>query len=175
MKNSGLLILVLLVSTAFVGCAGTTSSFLPVPEPASSVTPMPATPAPVTANPPTSTPDIPPLPTKIRVIVTTPQIPPPRNEANPTSETGNVITDPTLLKLVNEAKADATSRASVLPDEVTLKSAQAMEWGDASLGCPVPGMFYAQVITPGYLIVLEAGGKEWEYHASNTHVMWCDK
>ena len=23
--------------------------------------------------------------------------------------------------------------------------------------------------------VLEAGGKEWEYHASTSRVMWCDK
>lgn len=86
-----------------------------------------------------------------------------------------MINDPTLLKLVNEAKADLSTRASVLPDEIALKSAQAVEWRDASLGCPAPGMFYAQMITPGYLIVLEAGGKEWEYHASNTRVMWCDK
>lgn len=86
-----------------------------------------------------------------------------------------MISDPTLLKLVNEAKADLTTRANVVPGEITVKKAEAVEWQDASLGCPKPGIFYAQMITPGYLIVLEAGGKEWQYHASTTSVMWCDR
>ncbi len=86
-----------------------------------------------------------------------------------------MITDPTLLKLVNEAKADLTTRAKVAPDAITLTSAQAVEWNDSSLGCPMEGQMYLQVITPGYLIVLEAAGKEWKYHASTNRVMWCDK
>jgi hypothetical protein len=155
MKHSGFLILVVLVSIALLGCTGTTSALTPPP--------------------PTLTPDIPPLPTKTRVILTTPQIPPPGNDTTPTPESGNVITDPILLKLVNEAKADLTTRANVSPDAITLKNAQAVEWGDTSLGCPAPGIFYAQMITPGYLIVLNAGGKEWEYHASTSRVMWCEK
>ena len=39
-----------------------------------------------------------------------------------------------------------------------------MEWSDASLGRPQPGMMYAQVITPGYLVVLEADGQQYTYH-----------
>jgi hypothetical protein len=42
---------------------------------------------------------------------------------------------------------------------------EAVEWPDTSLGCPKPGEFYAQVITPGYLIVLAVDGEEIEYHA----------
>lgn len=38
------------------------------------------------------------------------------------------------------------------------------EWPDASLGCPEPGHAYADVITPGYLIVVQAGGEEFEFH-----------
>ena len=37
-------------------------------------------------------------------------------------------------------------------------SATAMTWPDASLGCPQPGMLYAQVLTPGYLVVIRDGG-----------------
>jgi len=40
----------------------------------------------------------------------------------------------------------------------------AMDDSDASLGCPKPDMVYAQVITPGFLVVLEAMGDEYEYH-----------
>ena len=45
-------------------------------------------------------------------------------------------------------------------------SAQAVEWPDGSLGCPQPGMAYLQVITPGYKLVLAAGGQEYSYHAA---------
>ncbi|MBW3633099.1 MAG: ferritin-like domain-containing protein [Chloroflexi bacterium] len=39
------------------------------------------------------------------------------------------------------------------------------EWPDSSLGCPQPDMLYAQVITPGYLILVEVSGERFEYHA----------
>jgi hypothetical protein len=41
---------------------------------------------------------------------------------------------------------------------------ESQEWPDASLGCPQQGMFYAQVITPGYVVVVAGGGKRLEYH-----------
>ncbi|MBI2919133.1 MAG: hypothetical protein HYY01_14255 [Chloroflexi bacterium] len=40
-----------------------------------------------------------------------------------------------------------------------------MRWPDASLGCPQPGVAYAQVATPGYRIILTSGGKEHHYHS----------
>ena len=36
-------------------------------------------------------------------------------------------------------------------------------------------MMYAQVITPGYRIVLEVDGKSYEYHAdTQRHVVYCE-
>jgi len=37
-------------------------------------------------------------------------------------------------------------------------------WPDTSLGCPEEGKQYAQVITPGYQILLQAGEYVYEYH-----------
>lgn len=37
-------------------------------------------------------------------------------------------------------------------------------WPDASLGLPEPGMMYAQVMTEGFHVLLEAGGKKYVYH-----------
>ena len=48
--------------------------------------------------------------------------------------------------------------------EPVLVSAEYSEWPDTSLGNPQGEMFYAQVITPGYKIILEAGGAQYEYH-----------
>ena len=49
-------------------------------------------------------------------------------------------------------------------DEVTALAVEAVEWPDSSLGCPEPGNAYLQVLTPGYRVVLEAGGQQVTYH-----------
>lgn len=77
---------------------------------------------------------------------------------------------PTLQAL---AVADLASRLGIPESAITVRTVESVEWPDASLGCPRPGMMYAQVITPGYRIVLEADGKRYEYHTSRTHVMLC--
>ena len=51
---------------------------------------------------------------------------------------------------------------------ITVASVQEIEWGDTSLGCPKEGMVYAQMITPGCAILLQAAGKSYEYHTDFT-------
>jgi hypothetical protein len=73
------------------------------------------------------------------------------------------------------AVADLAARLSVAPDAITVKVVEPIEWPDASLGCPKPGMMYAQVVTPGYRIVLEIDGRSYEYHAdTQRHVVYCE-
>jgi hypothetical protein len=66
---------------------------------------------------------------------------------------------------VRAAINDLAARLKIAPENVQVASVQAVDWPDTSLGCPKPGMFYAQVITLGYKIVLSAEGKQVEYHA----------
>lgn len=40
-------------------------------------------------------------------------------------------------------------------------------WSDAGLGCPEPGFSYAQVVTDGLRIVLEAGGQTYDYRSGD--------
>lgn len=47
------------------------------------------------------------------------------------------------------------------------------EWSDTSLGCPKKDMMYAQVITPGFLIILSGDGKNYTYHAGLDKVVSC--
>lgn len=73
------------------------------------------------------------------------------------------------------AVSDLASRLD-LPREsaVTVVEVQSQEWSDTSLGCPQPGMVYAQVITPGYRLVLEVKGERYEYHTDRgAHVVLC--
>ena len=84
------------------------------------------------------------------------------------------LTQPTVAAPSWPAGADAPVRAAIndlaaqlktAPENVQVVSVQAIDWPDTSLGCPQPGMFYAQVITPGYKILLATGGQQTEYHA----------
>ena len=69
-----------------------------------------------------------------------------------------------LSRLVERAKEDLVQTAGADPDEIALVTAEEVEWGDTSLGCPHPDEMYAQMITPGYFIVLESGGNTYDYH-----------
>ena len=74
------------------------------------------------------------------------------------------------------AIADLAKQTSLPADQITLVSIEATDWSDASLGCPQEGMMYAQVITPGYLIVLAAQGQQYEYHTDQAaNVVWCNQ
>lgn len=89
------------------------------------------------------------------------------------SPTVNPSSNPVLDRLVAQAKSDLAARLKISPDAVTLKEAESMEWSDGSLGCGKPGMYYIQVITPGYLIIMQANGKDYEYHTSMSLAVFC--
>ena len=90
------------------------------------------------------------------------------------------ISGPTTLPDGSEdalaaALDDLTGRLSVDRSAVEIVSVEKRMWGDTSLGCPQPGMMYAQVITPGFLIQLKAGSKVYTYHASLIRAVLCEK
>lgn len=74
---------------------------------------------------------------------------------------------------VDAAKAALGSELGVTPQDIEVMDVEAVEWPDASLGCPQEGMLYAQVVTPGYRILLKAEGKVFEYHSDRHHVVLC--
>lgn len=76
--------------------------------------------------------------------------------------------------LVRRATEDASRRAGTSGDAVTVVSVEARDWPDRSLGCPQPGMGYAQSITPGYLIILEFAGQRYQYHSDHVQVAYCE-
>jgi hypothetical protein len=66
--------------------------------------------------------------------------------------------------VIDVAVADAAARLGQPAAQLRVERVEQREWGDSSLGCPQPGSFYAQVITPGYLLVVAGGPKRLEYH-----------
>lgn len=67
--------------------------------------------------------------------------------------------------LVAAAKKDLAQRMNIPEDVIQVQAADAVEWPDAGLGCPQPDQEYAQVVTPGYLILLKTeDGQLYAYH-----------
>lgn len=83
--------------------------------------------------------------------------------------------DPTLQKLIALATADLMKRFSIPAEQVQFKEAAAVTWPDSSLGCPNPASMYLQVLTPGYLIRLQAAERTFEYHTDlRETVVYCE-
>lgn len=56
------------------------------------------------------------------------------------------------------------AQLGVSPEDIRILSFEPVEWPDACLGIQTPGMMCAQVITPGFRVLLEAEGKLYEFH-----------
>jgi hypothetical protein len=73
----------------------------------------------------------------------------------------------TKEEVVEAVKADLAERLEIDQAEISVVSAESRDWEDASLGCPEEGEMYAQVITQGFQIILEADGAEYDYRTDN--------
>lgn len=79
----------------------------------------------------------------------------------------------TPRQLRDLALADLARRLGIATESIAVRALARVDWPDASLGCPEPGFMYAQVVTPGYRIILEAGNQLYAYHASLHGVRFC--
>lgn len=76
-------------------------------------------------------------------------------------------------RVTSLARHDLAKRIKVDEKKIETKSVKPTTWPDASLGCPLPGMMYAQVETPGFVIELAAADKSYTYHADHKRVVIC--
>jgi hypothetical protein len=58
-------------------------------------------------------------------------------------------------------------------EPIEVVEAERVTWSDASLGCPRKGMMYAQVLTPGYQVILRAGEVEYDVHIGGNRALIC--
>jgi hypothetical protein len=61
------------------------------------------------------------------------------------------------------AVKDLAARLGVAASSIIVAEAAEAMWPDTSLGMPEPGRMYAQMLTEGFRVVLEAAGKKFEY------------
>jgi hypothetical protein len=134
--------------------SGTGGSTVP---PVSETTPPGSTPTsgPPTSSPGTTTPGSPPFSAR--------PIPP---ASVPVSVPGGTPVEHDL-PLVVAAVDDLAQHLGIESDAVTVVQAVAVTWPDGSFGCPEPGMMYTQALVDGTFVLLEAGGRQYQYHGGD--------
>ena len=73
--------------------------------------------------------------------------------------------------IVGRAVSDLAQRLGLSEGDIQVVSVEAVEWSDSSLGCPAEGMDYAQVITPGYEVILQVDQDVYSYHSDEGLLM----
>lgn len=76
-----------------------------------------------------------------------------------------VVADEETRAAVAAAQQALSDLLSIDPTSITVVSVDAVDWPDACLGVPTPGAC-AQVITPGYRIILSVSGQSYEFHTN---------
>jgi hypothetical protein len=76
--------------------------------------------------------------------------------------------DQALQPFIVQATTDLAAQLGIDADDIEPVSAVLVTWPDASLGCPVPGMQYAQVLEDGSVIELRAGDRIYRYHSGGS-------
>lgn len=72
------------------------------------------------------------------------------------------------------AAAAIAQQTGGLADDVVIRSVEAIDFGDSSLGCPEPGMAYLQVITPGYKVDAVLAGRSFDVRVAGKRGVICE-
>lgn len=67
-----------------------------------------------------------------------------------------------------------SQKLSVEPDSIEVVHVAAMEWPNSGLGCPRPGVNYLQVITRGWLALLQTAQQVYRVHIGNKQAIVCE-
>jgi hypothetical protein len=150
------------LALALAGCAGAPGA----PAPTLTLIPATVTPTPTRAAP-TSTPQ----------TLTSPEdLQPTRSAstADPAAAGASLLeTDPVAADLAALAQRLLAEQANLPVRRVRVLDVQAVVWPDTSLGCPQPDQGYAQVLVPGYRIVVEAAGEQVIFHTDFDRALPC--
>ena len=63
------------------------------------------------------------------------------------------------------AKEDLAQRLVVDVGDIEVATVRQVHWRSGAAGCPAPGISYTMALVPGVLILLQAEGKVYRYHA----------
>lgn len=81
---------------------------------------------------------------------------------------GDPSGSPVAVPPARLAAITADLRTRGVRDEVAVVSAESVRFNDGSLGCPQPGVQYTQAQVDGMRVVVEAGGRQYDYRFGRT-------
>ena len=147
----------------------------PDPTPPTTVAPETATTTPSATNPPATT---------LELAPTNPSTTP--RPSTPSTTAGDPVgsneplypgqIDTGLNPFIDIAIADLAERLGADPKQISTVSAVLVTWPDGSLGCPSPGMEYAQALQDGSIIELSYASKVYRYHSGGNRTPFlCDQ
>lgn len=157
---------VLLVAVAVILCACSTTES-PTAEPTQTLIPPTETPIPSPTRLPSETPVE--LPRPGDLITPTAE-----SSTNSNNSQSSDVIDPVAADLVGLAQRRLAQDLNLPTRRIQVVEVTSHIWTDTSLGCPLPGENYAQVIVDGYRIVLSAGDQEYLFHTDFDRVVACD-
>ncbi len=75
---------------------------------------------------------------------------------------------------VDQARAEAAKQLRAQASEFTVVTVEPAQWSDSSLGCRKPNSMYQQVMTNGYVVVLERQGKRHHVNVAGSRAVICE-
>ena len=74
----------------------------------------------------------------------------------------------------DQARAEVAKQLRAQASEFTVVTVEPAQWSDSSLGCRKPNSMYQQVMSNGYVVVLERQGKRHHVNVAGTRAVICE-
>lgn len=74
-----------------------------------------------------------------------------------------------------QARAQAARQLRASAGEFTVVTIEPTQWSDSSLGCRKPNAMYQQVMSNGYVVVLERQGKRHQVNVAGSRAVMCEQ
>ncbi len=74
-----------------------------------------------------------------------------------------------------QARAQAARQLRAAAGEFTVVTIEPTQWSDSSLGCRKPNAMYQQVMSNGYIVVLERQGKRHQVNIAGSRAVMCEQ
>jgi hypothetical protein len=79
----------------------------------------------------------------------------------------------TAQAAADQARAEAARQLRAQASEFTVVTIEPTQWSDSSLGCRKPNAFYKQVMSSGYVVVLERKGERHQVNVAGSRAVMC--
>lgn len=89
----------------------------------------------------------------------------PADSATPQQPVGTAA-EGALETAIEAALQNALHLTKIVKSKLRIVSTESVTWPDGSLGCPQEDTMYSQALVPGFRIVIQAGERQLDYHAS---------